>query len=100
MKVNKNIKNIHPNDKNINIVLKQNNNVDDFTVNILKLYLDLHIENTLKLEKIKKLIPLTSKKIRYPNFPECISENIVKFIYQYFLELFLLKILFYLIFLS
>jgi hypothetical protein len=51
---------------------------DDFTLDILKKYLNTYIKYNKILSKQNK--KLSKKKIRMPNFPSEISENIVKFI--------------------
>jgi len=60
-----------------------NNINDDFTYDILNELLDAHITYITNIKKINSKLINKNKEIRNPNFPEAISENIVKFAYNY-----------------
>jgi hypothetical protein len=55
---------------------------DGFTFDILNEHLDAYILYVMNIIKINNKCNINNKKIRAPNFPEAISENIVKFAYK------------------
>lgn len=55
---------------------------DEFTFEILNEHLDAYILYVTSITKINNKCKFFNKKIRTPNFPEAISENIVKFAYK------------------
>jgi hypothetical protein len=54
---------------------KKNKNVSTLTLINVNELLDIHIEYVNKLKNFKNK---TNCALRFPNFPECISENIIK----------------------
>ena len=56
---------------------------DEFTLDILDELLNAHISYVNSIKQINQKFKNKTKEIRCPNFPEAISENIVKFAYNY-----------------
>jgi len=64
----------------LSLLIMQSN--DNFTFDILNEHLDAYILYVTNVIKINNKCNFLNKKIRAPNFPEGISENIVKFAYK------------------
>jgi hypothetical protein len=76
--INENIKNELENfDKSNNKkkINRKNKNTSSLSLKNINNLLDIHIEYINKLKEFKKN---TNCSLRFPNFPECLSENIIK----------------------